>query len=122
MLVRFSCVVTRRSAALVLPKAESVLKRSVQPYINSILEALMEPISRGFAEVRDVFFREVVDISKNLLNGGDKEKLAEVSRILLRAHLLPRCVATPATGSRRRRYFLGSTWRSSPCWPSIQSK
>uniref|UniRef100_A0A3Q2XD09 Niban apoptosis regulator 2a n=1 Tax=Hippocampus comes TaxID=109280 RepID=A0A3Q2XD09_HIPCM len=55
----------------------SLLKRSVQPYINSILEALMEPISRGFAEVRDVFFREVVDISKNLLNGGDKEKLAE---------------------------------------------
>ncbi|XP_061656594.1 protein Niban 2a isoform X2 [Syngnathoides biaculeatus] len=63
--------------ALVLPKAESLLKRSVQPYINSILEALMEPTSRGFAEVRDVFFREVVDISKNLLNGGDKEKLGE---------------------------------------------
>ncbi|XP_051907116.1 protein Niban 2-like [Hippocampus zosterae] len=69
--------VSSKIRALVLPKAESLLKRSVQPYINSILEALMEPISRGFAEVRDVFFREVVDISKNLLNGGDKEKLAE---------------------------------------------
>ncbi|XP_037122262.1 protein Niban 2a [Syngnathus acus] len=69
--------VSSKIRALVLPKAESLLKRSVQPYINSILEALMEPTSRGFAEVRDVFFREVVDISKNLLNGGDKERLGE---------------------------------------------
>ncbi|XP_077352714.1 protein Niban 2a [Festucalex cinctus] len=69
--------VSSKIRALVLPKAESLLKRSVQPYINSILDALMEPTSRGFAEVRDVFFREVVDISKNLLNGGDKEKLGE---------------------------------------------
>ncbi|XP_061603746.1 protein Niban 2a [Phyllopteryx taeniolatus] len=69
--------VSSRIRALVLPKAESLLKTSVQPYISSILEALMEPTSRGFAEVRDVFFREVVDISKNLLNGGGKEKLGE---------------------------------------------
>ncbi|XP_077398781.1 protein Niban 2a [Vanacampus margaritifer] len=69
--------VSSKIRALVLPKAESLLKRSVQPYIDSILDALMEPTSRGFAEVRDVFFREVVDISKNLINGGDKEKLGE---------------------------------------------
>lgn len=39
----------------------------------------MEPTSRGFFELRDVFFRELVDMSKNLLNGGSKEKLGEVS-------------------------------------------
>lgn len=39
----------------------------------------MEPTSRGFSEVRDVFFKELVEISKNSLNGGGKEKLGEVS-------------------------------------------
>ncbi|XP_062398627.1 protein Niban 2b [Sardina pilchardus] len=69
--------VTSKIRALVLPKAEKLLKVSIQPYISSILEALMEPTSRGFFEVRDVFFRELVDMSKNLVNDGSKEKLGE---------------------------------------------
>ncbi|MFT7797283.1 niban-like protein 1 [Arapaima gigas] len=69
--------VTSKMCALVMPKAEKLLKASIQPYIASVLEALMEPTSRGFAEVRDVFFRELVDVSKNMLNGGSKEKLGE---------------------------------------------
>ncbi|KAM9446552.1 protein Niban 2b [Clarias gariepinus] len=69
--------VTSKIRALVLPKAEKLLKVSIEPYISSILDALMEPTSRGFFEVRDVFFRELVDMSKNLLNGGNKEKLGE---------------------------------------------
>lgn len=68
-------------AALVLPKAEQLLRTSIQPYISSILEALMEPTSRGFSEVREVFFRELVEISKNSLNGGGKEKLGDVSHL-----------------------------------------
>lgn len=67
------------SVALVLPKAEKLLKVSIQPYISSILDALMEPTSRGFFEVKDLFFRELVDMSKNLLNDGNKEKLGEVT-------------------------------------------
>ncbi|XP_030647623.1 protein Niban 2b [Chanos chanos] len=69
--------VTGKVRALVLPKAEKLLKVSIQPYIGSILEALMVPTSRGFSEVREVFFRELVDMSKNLLNQGGKEKLGE---------------------------------------------
>lgn len=69
--------VTNKIRGLVLPKAEKLLKVSIQPYINSILDALMEPTSRGFFEVRDLFFRELVDMSKNLLNDGNKEKLGE---------------------------------------------
>uniref|UniRef100_A0A3B5A8Q4 Niban-like protein 1 n=1 Tax=Stegastes partitus TaxID=144197 RepID=A0A3B5A8Q4_9TELE len=69
--------VSSKIRALVLPKAEQLLHSSVQPYISSILEALMEPTSRGFSEVRDVFFRELVEISKNSINGGGKEKLGE---------------------------------------------
>ncbi|KAE8284844.1 Niban-like protein 1 [Larimichthys crocea] len=69
--------VSSKIRAMVLPKAEQLLRNSVQPYISSILEALMEPTSRGFSEVRDVFFRELVEISKNSLNGGGKEKLGD---------------------------------------------
>uniref|UniRef100_A0A8C4ZC47 Niban apoptosis regulator 2a n=1 Tax=Gadus morhua TaxID=8049 RepID=A0A8C4ZC47_GADMO len=63
--------------ALVLPRAEQLLLASVKPYVDSILEALMEPTSRGFSEVRDVFSRELVEVSKNTLNGGGKELLGE---------------------------------------------
>lgn len=66
-------------AALVSPKSEQLLQTSIQPYISSILDALMEPTSRGFSEVRDVFFKELVELSKNSLNGGGKEKLGDVS-------------------------------------------
>ncbi|KAM4578217.1 protein Niban 2b [Fundulus diaphanus] len=69
--------VTNKIKAAVLPKAEKLLKVSIQPYISSILDALMEPTSRGFFEVRDVFFRELVDMSKNILNSGTKEAVAQ---------------------------------------------
>lgn len=65
-------------AALVAPKAEKLLKVSIQPYIGSILEALMEPTSRGFSEVRDLFFKELVDMSKNTINEGTTETVAQV--------------------------------------------
>lgn len=69
--------VTNKIRAVVLHKAEKLLKVSIQPYISSILDALMEPTSRGFSEVRDVFFRELVDMSKNTLNEGTKETVAQ---------------------------------------------
>lgn len=63
---------------MVLPKAEKLLKVSIQPYMGSILDALMEPTSRGFSEVRDLFFRELVDMSKNTINEGSEEVMAQV--------------------------------------------
>nr|XP_006006203.1 PREDICTED: niban-like protein 1 [Latimeria chalumnae] len=60
-----------------MPKAEQCVRNHVQPYIQSILDALMDPTSRGFSEVRDLFFKEVVEINKNVLNEGGKEKLGE---------------------------------------------
>ncbi|XP_051536399.1 protein Niban 2-like [Myxocyprinus asiaticus] len=69
--------VSGKIRAFVLPRAEQLLRSSVQPYINSILEALMEPTSRGFSEVRDILFRELVEVSKNTMNDSSKEKLGE---------------------------------------------
>lgn len=77
---------------MVVPKAEKLLKVSIQPYIGSILDALMEPTSRGFAEVRELFFRELVDMSKNVINEGTKEMVAQVQMcyyrwLLIRHHV-----------------------------------
>ncbi|XP_037536677.1 protein Niban 2 [Nematolebias whitei] len=69
--------VSNKIKAVVLPKTEKLLKVSIQPYISSILDALMEPTSRGFSEVREVFFKELVEMSKNSLNNGTKETLAQ---------------------------------------------
>ncbi|XP_009992654.1 PREDICTED: niban-like protein 1 [Chaetura pelagica] len=63
--------------AFVLPKAEICVRNHVQPYISSILEALMTPTSQGFAEVREVFFKEVTDMNMNVVNEGGLEKLPE---------------------------------------------
>ncbi|KAM6243755.1 protein Niban 2-like [Porphyrio hochstetteri] len=63
--------------AFVLPKAEVCVRNHVQPYISSILEALMTPTSQGFAEVREVFFKEVTDMNMNIVNEGGLEKVAE---------------------------------------------
>lgn len=61
-----------------LPRAEQVLKSNVQPYITSILEALMDPVGQGFSEVREVLFRELAEISKNTINDGGRESLGKV--------------------------------------------
>lgn len=54
------------------------VRNHVQPYIPSILEALMVPTSQGFTEVRDVFFKEVTDMNLNVINEGGADKLGEV--------------------------------------------
>ncbi|NWY55421.1 NIBL1 protein, partial [Chionis minor] len=68
--------------AFVLPKAEICVRNHVQPYISSILEALMTPTSQGFAEVREVFFKEVTDMNMNVVNEGGLEKLVEYMKKL----------------------------------------
>ncbi|KAJ8286418.1 hypothetical protein GJAV_G00039060 [Gymnothorax javanicus] len=69
--------VSGKIRGVVEPKVEQLLKLSVRPYISSILEALMEPTSCGFGEVRNVFSRELGDMSKNLHNDESQEKLGE---------------------------------------------
>ncbi|XP_030062986.1 niban-like protein 1 [Microcaecilia unicolor] len=63
--------------ASVFSKAEICVRNHVQPYIGSILDALMLPTSLGFTEVRDLFFKEVTEMNMNVVNEGGKEKLGE---------------------------------------------
>uniref|UniRef100_A0A8C9KF34 Protein Niban 2 n=1 Tax=Panthera tigris altaica TaxID=74533 RepID=A0A8C9KF34_PANTA len=62
---------------IITSKAEVCVRNHVQPYIPSILEALMVPTSQGFTEVRDVFFKEVTDMNLNVINEGGADKLGE---------------------------------------------
>ncbi|XP_053137841.1 protein Niban 2 [Hemicordylus capensis] len=73
----------------VFSKAEICVRNHVQPYIASILEALMIPTSQGFAEVREVFFKEVTDMNMNIVNEGGVEKLGEYMEKLSRLAFHP---------------------------------
>lgn len=68
---------TSKIRASVLPKAEICVRNHIQPYIPSILEALMLPTSQGFVEVRDLFFKEVTEMNMNVVNEGGTDKLGE---------------------------------------------
>ncbi|XP_029470406.1 niban-like protein 1 isoform X2 [Rhinatrema bivittatum] len=63
--------------ASVFSKAEICVRNHIQPYIASILDALMLPTSQGFVEVRDLFFKEVTEMNMNVVNEGGKDKLGE---------------------------------------------
>lgn len=76
--------VSNKIKAAVLPKAEQLLRSSVQPCVSSLLEALMEPTSRGFSEVREVFSTELVELSKDSLN-QDQDRLREMERVSMLA-------------------------------------
>lgn len=91
------------SPAFVLPKAEVCVRNHVQPYISSILEALMTPTSQGFAEVREVFFKEVTDMNMNVVNEGGLDKLVEVRPAGAPCQLRGDR-ATPAATPRLRRF------------------
>ncbi|NP_001085586.1 niban apoptosis regulator 2 S homeolog [Xenopus laevis] len=69
--------VSNKIRAMVLPKAELCVRNHVQSHISSILDALMVPTSQGFAEVRDLIFRETTEMNMNLVNEGGREKLGE---------------------------------------------
>ncbi|XP_061490030.1 protein Niban 1 isoform X2 [Rhineura floridana] len=50
---------------------------SIQPFLASILEELMGPVSSGFSEVRLLFEKEVNEISQNFQSTKDTAKLKE---------------------------------------------
>lgn len=90
--------------AFILPKAEVCVRNHVQPYLPSILEALMVPTSQGFTEVRDVLFKEVTDMNLNIINEGGIDKLGEVRLV----GLVARCSrgAIPKNRADRRGRFI----------------
>ncbi|KAK2084630.1 Protein Niban 1 [Saguinus oedipus] len=63
--------------AMVAEPAEKSCAESVQPFLASILEELMGPVSSGFSEVRVLFEKEVDELSLNFQTTKDSVQLKE---------------------------------------------
>uniref|UniRef100_M3YK89 Niban apoptosis regulator 1 n=1 Tax=Mustela putorius furo TaxID=9669 RepID=M3YK89_MUSPF len=63
--------------AMVAQPAESSCAENVQPFLASILEELMGPVSSGFSEVRSLFEKEVDELSQNFQTTKDSAQLKE---------------------------------------------
>nr|XP_010589246.1 protein Niban [Loxodonta africana] len=63
--------------AMVTQPAERSCADSVQPFLASILEELMGPVSSGFSEVRSLFEKEVDELSQSFQTTRDSAQLKE---------------------------------------------
>ncbi|XP_062437448.1 protein Niban 1 [Rhea pennata] len=63
--------------ATVSEPAQKCCTESIQPFLASILEELMGPVSSGFSEVRSLFDKEVNEIIQNFQKTNDTGKLKE---------------------------------------------
>ncbi|XP_044123223.1 protein Niban 1 [Neovison vison] len=63
--------------AMVAQPAERSCAENVQPFLASILEELMGPVSSGFSEVRSLFEKEVDELSQNFQTTKDSAQLKE---------------------------------------------
>ncbi|XP_007935871.2 protein Niban 1 [Orycteropus afer afer] len=63
--------------AMVAQPMERSCAESVQPFLASILEELMGPVSSGFSEVRSLFEKEVDDLSQSFQTTRDSALLKE---------------------------------------------
>lgn len=63
---------------MVAQPAEQCCGESVQPFLASILEELMGPVSSGFSEVRALFEKEVDELSQSFHATQDSAQLKEV--------------------------------------------
>lgn len=63
--------------AAVSEPAQKCCAENIQPFLTSILEELMGPVSSGFTEVRSLFDKEVNEIIQNFQKTNDLTKLKE---------------------------------------------
>ncbi|XP_069087612.1 protein Niban 1 isoform X2 [Pleurodeles waltl] len=63
--------------ATVLEPAEKCCTENIRPFMASILEEIMGPVSSGFSEVRQLFEREINAISQSFQTDNDPVKLKE---------------------------------------------
>ncbi|XP_055480545.1 protein Niban 1 [Psammomys obesus] len=68
---------TGKIRAMVAQPAEKSCGESVQPFLASILEELMGPVSSGFSEVRALFEKEVDELSQSFQATQDSVQLKE---------------------------------------------
>ncbi|XP_055077166.1 protein Niban 1-like [Periophthalmus magnuspinnatus] len=76
-----------RVQAVVVPPAEGLVSQEVQPYLSSVLEELMEPVSRGFSQGRELCAGMMDQVREEVLRGVDRETLREALLSMSRPRL-----------------------------------
>lgn len=74
--------------AKVSEPAEKLCCENVQPYLGSVLEELMEPISSGFQEGRQLSESMMDGVCQDVLQGGKHEELKKALADMARPNLL----------------------------------
>ncbi|KAM8874302.1 protein Niban 1a [Spinachia spinachia] len=74
--------------AKVSARAEKLFSDSVQPYLASVLEELMEPVTCGFLEGRQLSERAMDQVCQDVLRLADKEELRKALADMARPNLL----------------------------------
>lgn len=64
--------------AVVMEPTEKLCSRSVRPFLNSVLEVLMEPISCGFQEARQLLEALMDEVCRSAQR-GDMEEVRKVT-------------------------------------------
>ncbi|XP_062067482.1 protein Niban 1 isoform X2 [Lepus europaeus] len=80
---------TRKIEAMVAQPAEQSCAESVRPFLASVLEELLGPVSSGFGAVRSLFEEEVDALGRSFQNTKDGDQLKEHLDGLLRLPLDP---------------------------------
>ncbi|XP_014896718.1 protein Niban 1a [Poecilia latipinna] len=78
--------------AKVSEPAEQLCSESVQPYLGSVLEELMEPISSGFMASRQLMETKMDEVYQAVLQGADNDKLKQALGEMARPNLLDCCL------------------------------
>ncbi|XP_068445692.1 protein Niban 1a [Clinocottus analis] len=73
--------------AKVSERAEKLCSESVQPYLASVLEELMEPVSSGFLEGRQLSERAMDQVCQDVLQLANKEELKKALADMARPDL-----------------------------------
>uniref|UniRef100_A0A3P9N3B9 Niban apoptosis regulator 1a n=1 Tax=Poecilia reticulata TaxID=8081 RepID=A0A3P9N3B9_POERE len=78
--------------AKVSEPAEQLCSESVQPYLGSVLEELMEPISSGFMASRQLMETKMDEVCQAVLQGADNDELKQALGEMARPNLLDCCL------------------------------
>ncbi|KAM4738541.1 protein Niban 1a [Anableps anableps] len=72
--------------------AARLCSETVQPYLGSVLEELMEPISSGFLDGRQLMETKMDEVCQEVLKGADNEMLKKALGEMARPNLLSCCM------------------------------
>ncbi|KAM9409278.1 protein Niban 1a [Pholidichthys leucotaenia] len=87
-IVNFRQQLEEKIRAKVSEPAETLYSESIQPYLGSVLEELMEPISSGFQDGRQLSETMMDQVCQDVVKGADNEQIKKALADMARPNLL----------------------------------